>query len=267
MVCELAMLRTNLLVCLIIRLSFFSFCCLQTVCATVHGFGSVELLREIRKVSNLAPLPRTGPRLAFHKRLTYDRELQMYHVPFPFADSAIVRLSQQLFLTGYGEPPKKTSEAMPPTVQFAAYVLLPSLWIAILYYVYGFIFSFLTSSPWGRNLLLKHPERFSHGIFSKTEPSDADLRGTHFEMIFRAKGYPSKIAGTGMPNQVIRLAVRGPEMGYIATPRIVLQCALTLLRRKPDQIVPLGVLTPSVAFWNTDIVERLQHVGITFEQL
>lgn len=240
--------------------------CLLNHIYTVHGFGSVELLREIRKVSNLAPLPRTGPKLAFHKRLTYDRELQMYHVPFQFADPSVVRLSQQLFLTGYGEPPKKTTEPMPPTIQFAAYVLLPSLWIAFLYLIYGFIFSFLAASPWGRNMLLRNPERFTHGVFSKAEPSDADLRDTHFEMLFRAKGYPSKIVGTGAPEQIIRLVVRGPEMGYIATPRIVLQCALTLLRKKPEQVVPLGVLTPSVAFWNTDLIEKLQLVGITFEQ-
>ncbi|KAG0169894.1 hypothetical protein DFQ28_002827 [Apophysomyces sp. BC1034] len=234
--------------------------------SAVHGFGSVELLREIRKVSGLTPLPRpTGPRLRFHKLLTWDKKLG-YHVPFLFADPSIVRLSQQLFLTGYAKPRAATTGAtMPPTVQFAAYLLLPSLRVAFAYYFYGFIFSILASSPWGRRVLLNNPERFSHGVFSKKHPTDDMLRKSSFEIVLRSKGYDKSVGFDGDPNQNITVVVRGPEAGYVATPRIVLQCALTLLLTDKPKL-PVGVLTPSVAFWNTDLIDRLQQVGITYTQ-
>ncbi|KAI8365351.1 saccharopine dehydrogenase [Radiomyces spectabilis] len=227
--------------------------------SAVHGFSSVELLREIRKASNLAPLPRVSPddRLKFHKSLTFDQRLG-YHVPFMFADPSVVRLSQQLFLTGYATK-EKDNDAL-PTVQFAAYLLLPSLFIAILYHIYGFIFSLLAPTPWGRRLLLKYPEQFSGGLFSKQHPTEDQLNQTSFEMILRSKGKTTN----GSPEQV-NLLVRGPELGYVATPRIVLQCALTILNEKSTSI-SAGVLTPGAAFWQTDLIRRLRTVGVTYDE-
>ncbi|KAI9315593.1 saccharopine dehydrogenase [Dichotomocladium elegans] len=234
--------------------------------SAVHGFGSAELLREIRRASKLPRLPQVGPKLKIHSRPGYDKALKMYRVPFQFADPSVVRLSQQLFLSGAGEPPEGASATpMPPTVQFAAYVLLPTFWIFVLYHVYGLMFMILSSTPWGRNMLLAHPERFTHGVFSKQEPTDEGLKQTSFDMILRAKGYSSAvIPADAEPNQSIQVIIRGPEMGYIATPRMVFQCALVLCENKNR--IPRGVMTPSVAFWNTDLLDRLQRVGITFTE-
>lgn len=215
-------------------------------------------------MSGLQPLPRPGPDLVFHNRLKFDSQLRMYHVPFQFADPSVVRLSQQLFISGFGNPPKKTNEPMPPTVQFAAYLLLPNLWIVILYQIYTFIFGFLAASPWGRNLLLNHPEGFTHGVFSKDGPTEQHLRETSFEMILRSKGYESNVIMDGPPDKSLTVVVRGPEMGYVATSRIVLQCALTTLLEKEAGNIPSGVLTPSPAFWNTHLIDRLQSEGIEF---
>ncbi|KAI8081336.1 saccharopine dehydrogenase [Halteromyces radiatus] len=240
--------------------------------SAVHGFGSVELLREIRKASELTPLPRpVGPKLKFHKHLTRDKQLG-YHVPFVFADPSIVRLSQQLFLTGYATTKNDSKKAsMPPTVQFTAYCLLPSLWVALVYYLYAFVFSFLASSPWGRQLLLRYPEQFSAGVFSRDHPTQEQLQQTSFEITLRSEGYQSlTMAGidpkTTPLNAELTSVVRGPEPGYAATPRITLQCALTLLQNRTGNI-PYGVLTPSAAFWNTNLIERLATVDITFEEV
>ncbi|KAL0090409.1 saccharopine dehydrogenase [Phycomyces blakesleeanus] len=238
--------------------------------SAVNGVGSVELLREIRKVSELPQLPRqSGPRLKFRKGLRKDKDYG-YHVPFLFADPSIVRLSQQLFLAGHAAPPTLPEDAaMPPTVQFAEYLLLPSFWICVLYYYYTTIFGLLASSPWGRNVLLRNPERFTHGLASKKDPTQEQLDETSFELILRSKGYSSQtLPSSDEPlDQSITLVVSGPEPGYISTPRMALQCAFTLLRGKPTGQVPLGVLTPSTAFWNTDIIDRLSSVGISFEQV
>lgn len=234
----------------------------------VHGFGSAELLREIRQASTLKRLPRLeAPKLPFHKRVTRDKELG-YHVPFVFADPSVVRLSQQIFLTGLATTEKKKPNVtLPPTVQFAAYLLLPSLWAVILYTIYGFIFSVLAGSPWGRNLLLGHPELFSAGLFSKEHPTKEQLNQSSFEIVLRSKGYDHALTpgSNDPPNKEIKVVVRGPEAGYAATPRIVVQCALAILNNKHEGYVPSGVLTPSTAFWETDLIDRLRFVGITYD--
>ncbi|KAI8077157.1 saccharopine dehydrogenase [Thamnidium elegans] len=236
--------------------------------SAVHGFGSAELLREIRSASTLAKLPRPDvPKLKFHKGVHKDQEFG-YHVPFVFADPSIVRLSQQIFLSGLATTEKKKPNVtLPPTTQFAAYLLLPSLWVVILYTVYGYIFSLLAGSPWGRNLLLKHPDFFSGGIFTKEGPNDEQLNQSSFEIVLRSKGYDHAITpGTvEAPNKEIKVVVRGPEAGYVATPRIVVQCALAILNNKKEGYVPSGVLTPSTAFWETDLIDRLRYVGITYD--
>ncbi|KAI9495351.1 Saccharopine dehydrogenase-domain-containing protein [Zychaea mexicana] len=238
--------------------------------SAVHGVGSAEVLREMRKVSGLAKLPRPGPPLKLKNGVHFNRDMQMYTIPFPGSDSSVVRLSQQLLLSGYGQPPKPvTNKTMPPTIQFTAYILLPSFWIMVLMVVYGTIFSFLAATPWGRNLLLNHPERFSHGVFSKKNPTDEQLKDSSFEMTLLAKGYTSRTVPNGNvdPDCNAKIVVRGPEPGYIATPRIVLQSALALLQGKANGQVPFGVLTPSAAFWNTDLLKRLPSVGISLEEV
>lgn len=190
----------------------------------------------------------------------YDKDFG-YHVPFSFADPSIVRLSQQIFLTGLAE----TDKPVPPPVQFAGYLLLPSLWAVLLYMFYGLIFSFLAEKVWGRKLLLEHPEFFSGGIFSKQHPTQEQLDQCSFEFILRSKGYDHALTpGYNVPpNRSFKVVVRGPEAGYVATPRIVLQCALTLLSSK--KTIPNGVLTPATAFYNTDLIDRLRYVGITYD--
>lgn len=125
----------------------------------------------------------------------------------------------------------------------------------------------MAGSPWGRNLLLKHPDFFSGGVFTKEGPNDEQLNQSSFEIVLRSKGYDHAITpGTvEAPNKEIKVVVRGPEAGYVATPRIVVQCALAILNNKKEGYVPSGVLTPSTAFWETDLIDRLRYVGITYD--
>lgn len=52
------------------------------------------------------------------------------------------------------------------------------------------------------------------------------------------------------------------SVGYVATPKLVVQACYTLLLQK--DLVPNGVLTPAVAFGRTALIERLQQQGIVF---
>lgn len=51
------------------------------------------------------------------------------------------------------------------------------------------------------------------------------------------------------PNESIKVTARGHESGYVATLRILLQCALVVLNNKDQGYFSSGALTPSTAFW------------------
>ncbi|KAI7862435.1 Saccharopine dehydrogenase-domain-containing protein [Spinellus fusiger] len=236
--------------------------------AAVHDFSSSELLVAVRELSGLMSLPSpSGPPLKRPSYLAKDHRLG-YYVPYTFSTPSIVHLSQQLFLTGHAAPPKSHKATMPPTVQFAAYLLLPSLWTCIVYYIYRFVFSLLTSSPWGRHQLLIHPERYTAGLCSQQQEQQEQRKEATFELILRSQGYDSQTVPfpTAPLNQSMTVVVRGPEPDDHTTPRILVQCALTLLKEASQQCIPYGVMTPSAAFWNTQLVDRLCSVGITYEQ-
>ena len=87
------------------------------------------------------------------------------------------------------------------------------------------------------------------------------------------KGFCGKCAGAlatsdAQPDQHVQVSVRGPEPGYIATPIIMVQTALTLQqeRNKCKSLVgDGGVYTAGGLFGSTSLIERLNHAGVTFE--
>ncbi|RUP43583.1 saccharopine dehydrogenase [Jimgerdemannia flammicorona] len=235
--------------------------------SAVHGISSASTLRALRDYSTLPRLPTVpGPKLVLHKGSHWNARIGGYTSPFIFADPSVVRLSQQLFLAGQAAVPDNANAVMPPTVQFAAYFVFPSLWPMVLYMTYGFVFSLFTSTPWGRNLLLRNPERFSGGLFSHDGPTREQIETTRFESTFITRGFTTEALREGKePDVEMVTRVEGPEAAYDATPRIIVQCAYALVDEKGEGRVPDGVVTSSVAFWRTGLVERLQAVGINFE--
>lgn len=66
------------------------------------------------------------------------------------------------------------------------------------------------------------------------------------------------------PDMEIITRVMGPEVGYLATPIILIQCALIVLKQR-DSLPKGGVLTPGIVFGHTEIQQRLQENGISFD--
>jgi len=56
----------------------------------------------------------------------------------------------------------------------------------------------------------------------------------------------------------------GPEVGYLTTPIILIQCALILLSQRKN-LPKGGVYPPGIIFGPTDLQERLQENGISFD--
>lgn len=165
---------------------------------------------------------------------------------------------------------KDLKEVRSPPVQFAAYICIPTFSALAMTIVASTVFGLLAKYEFGRKLLLKHPRLFTLGRFSHRGPSDQQLAETSFSETFFAKGYSAelqaKYSATELleqePDVSIVTSVSGPEPGYVATPKMVVQACYTLLKQKA--LVPNGVLTPAVAFARTDLISRLQEQGIVF---
>ena len=62
--------------------------------------------------------------------------------------------------------------------------------------------------------------------------------------------------------------MKGPEPGYIATPIIIVQAALTLQQERESVTAlmgPGGVYTAGALFGESSLTQRLSHAGVTFE--
>ena len=70
-----------------------------------------------------------------------------------------------------------------------------------------------------------------------------------------------------MPDLEVVTRVAGPEPGYVATPIIIVQCALTLLDERDAAPAKGGVFTVGRLLGNTSIIERLHEAGVCFDVL
>lgn len=165
--------------------------------SAVHGFGSADELRAIRKrfaaahPEAAAALPIFGRRLARHGGLFFDARTGAYAFPFLGADASIVRRTQRTgvatgALAARPDPAAGVAAAVP--LQYAAYVTLPSKWVAALFLAYGSVFQLLARFSLGRRLLLAFPRLFTHGLFSHEGPTRAQIAGARFAMTFFVQG-------------------------------------------------------------------------------
>lgn len=120
----------------------------------------------------------------------------------------------------------------------------------------------------GRWLLLTFPSIFTLGWFRKKGPSEEEVSSASFKMWFIGHGYSdSSLASrenTKAPDMEIITRVMGPEIGYLTTPIILVQCGLILLNQR-ESLPKGGVFTPGIIFGHTDLQERLQKNGISFD--
>lgn len=66
----------------------------------------------------------------------------------------------------------------------------------------------------------------------------------------------------------MQVTVNGPEPGYIATPIIMVQAALTLQQERESctsLMGPGGVFTAGALLGGTTLTQRLTRAGLTFE--
>ncbi|KAL2082559.1 hypothetical protein ACEWY4_022377 [Coilia grayii] len=223
--------------------------------SAIFGFADAAKLHFLRKQFNHKSLPVVGAKLKRRGSLFYCKGIGQYAVPFMGSDPSVVRRTQRHLYEEHQQPP----------VQYCAYAGVGGLCSALKLLFSGLFFWLLVKCSLGRRLLITFPEFFSWGMFTKAGPTQKQMEGTSFCMTLYGEGYtkghdPSQ----GKPNMRITTEIRGPEPGYVATPIIMVQAAMTFLNEPHSLPERGGVFTPGAAFARTSLIQRLHRHGLNF---
>lgn len=206
------------------------------------------------------------------------KELGVWAVKLPSADSIVVRRTLTWLtenpggIPGVDESPEQIEkrEAFWRVVKpahFGVKIASKSLLGVVRFITVGMFIGLFGKFSFGRWLLLKFPSVFSLGWFRKKGPTEEEVASASFKMWFVSHGYSDvTLASQGdkKPDTEITTRVMGPEIGYLTTPIILVQCALVLLTRRGD-LPKGGVFPPGIIFGPTDLQQRLQQNGMSFD--
>ncbi|XP_069786968.1 saccharopine dehydrogenase-like oxidoreductase [Narcine bancroftii] len=223
--------------------------------SAIYGISDQDNLRKLRRQFGFKPLPIIGTKLRRRNGVFHSDKMNQYAIPFPGSDASVVKRTQRYLYENLQESP----------VQYGAYTAVGGIGSVIMLMLVGFFFWCFTKCRLGRKLLIKYPEFFSCGYFTKQGPTEQQMEGSSFSFTFFGEGYkedqdPQK----GKPSVKICTRVRGPEPGYVATSIAMVQAAVTILWEKKSLPNRGGVYTPGAAFSKTTLTERLNKRGIEF---
>ncbi|KAH7352557.1 hypothetical protein KP509_19G051700 [Ceratopteris richardii] len=251
--------------------------------SAVLGVSSASDLRKLRAQSRKSRARITVPGAPAKKPalIHWNKHLSLWSVFLPSADSSVVR--RTMSTAASGAPPSIAEEEDPNLapvayarkliympVHFGVYSGLPNIFSVLCQMWMGLWVMCLAMFAFGRKLLLRFPEFFSAGLFQKGGPNEEQVAAARFTMWFVGKGYSDSTMATAsravQPDLQITTAVSGPEIGYITTPICLVQCALIVLSDRRS-LPRGGVYTPGTVFGTTDLQQRLEQNGISFDFL
>ncbi|XXG55672.1 hypothetical protein AAC387_Pa03g3283 [Persea americana] len=252
---------------------------LATLESAVLGVANVGQWQELRRSRPRRARPVIpGPPPPKGAIVEHQKSIGRWAVKLPSADPIVVRRTLASLaenpdgLPGVNEDEdqiekRKNFWAMVKPAHFGVKIVSKSLLGIVCYIFMGILIGLFGTFAFGQSLLLKYPEIFTLGMFRKTGPTEEEVNSATFKLWFVGHGYSdSSLASREKkkPDTEIITRVSGPEIGYVTTPIILLQCALVLLGQR-DKLPQGGVLTPGIVFGPTDLQNRLQHNGISFD--
>merc|ERR1712238_201774 len=120
---------------------------------------------------------------------------------------------------------------------------------------YGAAFSFLARYKAGCKLLHSNPELFTNGVFKEGGPTEEQLAKGSFKTYCTAYGKDK--------DEFVKVVCEGPEPGYVATSKIIVGLALTVLNNRHRLRYQCGVMLPGVTFGECDeAFESLTKEGV-----
>ncbi|KAK9272470.1 hypothetical protein L1049_002843 [Liquidambar formosana] len=247
--------------------------------SAVLGVANMEKLQELRRSRPRRARPVIpGPAPPKGAMIEHQKKVGLWAVKLPSADSVVVRRTLSILaenprgLPGVNESAehiqkRETFWSMVKPAHFGVEIGSKSLLGIFRFITVGMSIGLLSRTAIGRWLLLKFPSVFSLGWFRKKGPTDDEVRSASFKMWFVGQGFSNSShvsQGNIKPDMEIITRVMGPEIGYLTTSIILLQCALILLSQR-DNLPKGGAFPPGIVFGPTDLQERLQENGISFD--
>ncbi|KAF5286894.1 hypothetical protein FQA39_LY00427 [Lamprigera yunnana] len=220
----------------------------------VNSLPQTRKFFKLHKSRNLPSLPDVKPKL--NLRLPFSKakainEPRKWITPVPSPDYYVIQRSQRYFY--------ENDKKRPAQVKF---YLVTDSWIYILSAIFsGLLLLILCRFKFGRNLLLKYPEKFTNGYITRNRLKEEDI-GSDIHMSFYGKGWSEEFdnvqyQSTIPPNKTVlaKLVVNNP--GYKYTCLTSALAAVTLLTETSKLRSNGGVLTPSVAFQKTTYMNEI----------
>ncbi|VVB09242.1 unnamed protein product [Arabis nemorensis] len=246
--------------------------------SAVLGVANAKKLQELRRSRPRKSRPSIPGPPAKGPTLENQKKIGLWALKLPSADAVVVRRTLTTLtekphgLPGLNESPDQIQkrEAFWSTIKpahFGVKITSKSLFGIFRYVTLGVSLGLLSKFSFGRWLLLKFPSVFSLGWFQKKGPSEEEVESATFKMWFIGRGYSEESLvseGKTKPDMEIITRISGPEIGYITTPITLVQCGLIVLGQR-ESLVKGGVYTPGIVFGSTDIQQRLEENGISFE--
>ncbi|KAJ1401565.1 putative mitochondrial saccharopine dehydrogenase-like [Sesbania bispinosa] len=244
--------------------------------SAVLGVANANKLQELRRSRPRRARPMIpGPPPSKGETIENQKKIGLWAVKLPSADSVVVRRTLAILTENpHGLPGLNESADMAEkreafwssvkAAHFGVKIGSKSLLGILRIIMVGIFIGLLGSTGFGRWLLLKFPSVFSLGWFRKNGPSEEEVESASFKMWFVGRGFSNESLasqGNTKPDMEIITRVMGPEIGYLTTPIILIQCALILLSQR-NNLPKGGVYTPGIIFGPTDLQERLQQNGI-----
>ena len=232
--------------------------------AAVDGFHAVstgELSASRKKVKEAFPVPKAPPRPSeWPNKPQAPGTLPVYHEPtksyimkFMGADAAAILNSERYLRI---RDPERNKEPQP---RLSVCFGLEQSWSAYKFIAFGSVFSTLARFQWGCDVLHKQPELFTGGVFRDGGPSDDDLK---------EGGFVTHSVAYGLDDKALRATCSGPEPGYVATPKMLVALAVTVLDNRSKLAFDGGVMLPGALFGECqEAFEQLDKEGITFQVL
>ncbi|XP_071515590.1 saccharopine dehydrogenase-like oxidoreductase isoform X2 [Panulirus ornatus] len=230
-----------------------------TLECAVLGLTHAKKLKQLRRELFTTPLPKPSYKPEPRGKLFYSEEAQRWCLPNIASDRSVVKRSQHL---------NYELEQRRP-IQFNIFFGMKSLWTAFGSILFGIVFYIMVSFAFTKSLLLKYPEFFTLGTFTRKGPKRSDLTSVKFCVTLTGKGWDTKLEDpnqqhTDPPNTTMTVKIVGPDPGYFATAILATQCAVTVLEEKDKLPRSGGVYPPATAFMKTTLIARLQEKGISF---
>ncbi|EAZ40532.1 hypothetical protein OsJ_24988 [Oryza sativa Japonica Group] len=247
--------------------------------SAVLGVANAGELQALRRSRPRRPRPNIpGPPPPKGSLVEHDKALGLWTIKLPSADTVVVKRTLSTVTqhpeglpgveesTDFAEHRKSFWSSVKPA-HFGVKLTSKSL-LGIAQFIFtGLCIGLLGGFSFGRSLLLKFPSFFSAGWFRKSGPTEEQVSSASFKMWFVGRGYSDAARASdrgSKPDKEIITRVSGPEIGYITTPIVLVQCALVLLSQRGN-LPKGGVYTPGAVFGPTDIQQRLQENGLSFD--